>query len=466
MRSQVPVAELVSLLGHQWVRLNSRDLRSYAYDATGEKHPPDVVVFPSSTAEVAECVRLAGRHGLPVVPRGAGTNLSGGTTPLHGGMVINLVRMNRVLSVDPPARQAVVEAGATNLALQQALTPHGLFFAPDPSSMRVSTIGGNVAENAGGLHCAKYGVTTNHVLGLTVVVSDGEVVRLGGRAEDVPGLDLLALFTGSEGTLGILTEAVLRALPLPAATMTLLASFDDLTACGAAVAGLVAARVTPAALELIDRETISTVRASSAGAAGGYPEDAEAVLVIDVDGAAEDLPIEMERVEEVLRAHRVRVIRHARDEAEREALWSGRRSAWGSLARLSPSVWTTDVTVPRDRLVEMLERVMALGVEHNLRVATVAHAGDGNLHPTVPYDSRDPEERARVARLDAAIQSACVALGGSITGEHGVGSEKLAGMEIMYGPDQLDLMWCVRRALDPDGRMNPGKAVPAPKGGF
>lgn len=460
------VTELSALLGSRWVRYGPRDLLSYAYDATGEKHPPDVVVFPSTTDEVAACVRLARRHGLPVVPRGAGTNLSGGSLPVRGGMVVNLVRMNQILWIDTAGRQAAVQAGVTNGALQEALAPHGFFFAPDPSSMRVSTIGGNIAENAGGLHCAKYGVTTNHVIGATAVTSDGEVIELGGRVEDAPGLDVLGLFTGSEGTLGIVTEAVLRILPLPGETRTMLAVFDDVSDCVAAVAGLVAARVIPAALELMDRGMIGTVRVSSAGAAASYPEDASAVLVIDVDGDPEDLPSELERLESVLRAHRVREIRRAQDEAERDALWLGRRSAYGSLARLSPSVWTMDVTVPRDRLVEMLDRVNALGREYNLPVFTVAHAGDGNLHPTLPFNGHDPAERVRLMKLDAAIQAACAALGGSITGEHGVGVEKLPGMGIMYGPEQLELMQRARRALDPEDRMNPGKAIPARKGAF
>lgn len=456
-------ASLVALLGRHWVRRERRDLLAYAYDATGEKHLPDLVVFPATTAEVAACVKLAVRHGLPVIPRGAGTNLSGGTLPVSGGMVVNLVRLNRIRNIDAGARIAVAEAGVTNLALQQAVAPHGLFFAPDPSSMKVSTLGGNLAENAGGPRCAKYGVTANHVLGVEMIISDGSVVELGGPVEEAPGLDLLSLAIGSEGTLGLITAATLRLTPLPAASRTMLAAFASLHDAMGAVSGIVAARIIPAALELLDRNFLEVIQAGNQAI---FPAGAAAVLLAEVDGDPADLELEVDRIARVVRQHRVLELHVAGNEAERDSLWAGRRAAYGALARVSPSVWVMDVTVPRDRLVDMLGEILRLAEEYRLRVFTVAHAGDGNLHPTIPFNPRDPDQKRRLGLMDRAIQEACAALGGSITGEHGVGVEKLSGMSVQFGPDLLGWMWAARRAFDPTLTLNPGKAIPTPLGGW
>lgn len=453
------IAELTALLGGERVRRGLRDRLAYAYDATGEKHLPDVMVMPESTAEVAACVRLAQRHGVPVIARGAGTNLSGGTLPVVGGLVLNLVRMNRIRHIDPEARTASVEAGVVNGALQQAAAPHGLFFAPDPSSFKVATLGGNLAENAGGPRCAKYGVTTNHVLGVEMVLPDGAVVELGSTVEDAPGLDLLGLAVGAEGTLGVITAATLRLTPLPAACRTMLAVFDSLPDAMAAVSSIVAARIIPAALELLDENTMTAVRRSNPAVAF----EGAAVLLIEVDGDAAELGPQVERTLEVVRRHGAREVRLAGSEAERNGLWAARRAAYPSLAQVSPSVWAMDVTVPRDRLVPMLNEVLRLSAVHGLKVYTVAHAGDGNLHPTIPWR---PDEKDRLDLLNREIQAACVALGGSITGEHGVGIEKLSGMSAQYSPEVLAWMWAVRRTFDPSNLMNPGKALPAPVGGL
>jgi len=450
---------LVERFGPDRVLTDFRDRMAYAYDATGIKYPPDVVVFPLSTEDAADAVRIAAHHGLPIVARGGGTNISGGTVPIRGGLCLALNRMDRILDIDPENHTATVQPGVRNLALQEALKPHGFFFAPDPSSHRVSTIGGNAGENAGGPHCLKYGVTVNHVLGLTLVLADGSVVRLGGPEQDRPGFDLVSLLVGSEGTLGIITELVVRILPLPAEVRTLLAVFDDLEVAMRTVSDIIAARVVPATMELLDRGTIEVVERF---ARAGYPEDAEAVLLIEVDGPQESVAEELDRVEAICRRNGARDLRIAQSEAEREALWLGRRAAYGAAGRLSAYVWTQDVTVPRDRLVEMLRACQAIGRKYGIRIISVAHAGDGNLHPLVAYDPQDADQVRRVKAADREILEACVALGGSISGEHGIGHDKLPNLELQLGPDLLGLMWSVRRAFDPDLRLNPGKAVAAP----
>lgn len=455
--------ELVELLGPDRVLTDFRDRMAYAYDATGEKYPPDAVAFPLSTADVAAVLRLAARYGVPVVPRGAGTNLSGGTVPVTGGISLVTTRMNRILAVDTENRTATVQPGVRNLALQEALRPLGFFFAPDPSSQRVSTLGGNAAENAGGPRCLKYGVTTNHVLALTAVLAGGEVVQVGSTAPDRPGYDLVSLFVGSEGTLGVITELTVRILPLPPAVRTLLAVFGDVEAAMRAVSALVAAGIVPATLELLDRTTIEVVERF---ARAGYPPDADGVLLIEVDGPEEQVAHELERVEAICRQAGARELRVARTEAEREALWLGRRAAYGATGRLGAHIWTQDVTVPRDRLVDMLRAVREIGRKYGLPFAVVAHAGDGNLHPVTAYDPRSEEERRRLRRADDEVLAACVALGGSISGEHGIGIDKLPNLERQLGADLLETMWAIRRAFDPELRLNPGKAVAAPARGF
>lgn len=452
-----------AIVGAHWVRQRQRDLLTYAYDATGEKHLPGIVVFPGSTAEVSALVKLARTHGVPVVARGAGTNLSGGTLPVGGGLVLALQRMNRLLSIDLVSRRAVVEPCITNIAVQDALAPHGFFYAPDPSSHRISTIGGNCQENAGGPHCVKYGVTTNHIRGVELVLADGTIVMLGGEAEDWPGYDLRGVTVGAEGTLGIVTKVVLNILPLPEGVKTILAVYPDLEACLRSVSEIIAARIVPAALELVDRGFIRVIQASMDA---GYPLDAEAVLVIDVDGPPEGLAAQAERIANICRQGGAGRVELAATEAERDKLWQGRRAAYPSAARMNNFLWTMDITVPRNQLVEMMRAVLDICRRHGLAVYTAAHAGDGNLHPTIPFKPADPENRARVKAADREILQACVALGGSISGEHGIGVDKLEQMRLMYDEAALDLMRRIKRAFDPDDLMNPGKNLPVRIGGF
>ena len=458
MSEQQAREALLAAFGPDRVLTDPRDRMAYSYDATGEKYQCDAVFFPQTTTEVAEAVRIAHAHGIPIVARGAGTNISGGTLPVQGGLVLAMNRMNRILRIDPDDHLATVQPGVPNLRLQQALQPHGFFFAADPSSHRVSTIGGNVAENSGGPHCLKYGVTTNHVRGLEVVLADGEVVRIGSRAqEQPPGYDILALLTGSEGTLAVVTEITLNILPLPPVRRTLLAVYDQLERAAATVSAIVAARLVPASMELLDRATIACVEPF---VHAGYPEDADAVLLIEVDGAAAAVERAAQRIAAIATETGAREVRSPRDEAEQEALWLGRRSAFGAAARLSAHVWTQDVTVPRDRLVEAVHAVQEISTRWAVPILTVAHAGDGNLHPLIPFDPQDADGVRRMKAADHEIVAACVALGGSVTGEHGVGIDKLPTLPLQYGPVELEVMQRLKAALDPEDRLNPGKAIP------
>lgn len=456
------ISELERALGKRWVRTAHRDRLSYSYDATAEKHLPGAVVFPGSTADVSAVVKLARRFGVPLVPRGAGTNVSGGTIPTDGSIVVALQRLNRILSIDPVSRRAVVEPCIANLAVQEALAPYGFFFPPDPSSHKVSTIGGNCQENSGGPHCVKYGVATNHIRGVELVLSDGSVVQVGGAAEEGPGLDLTGVIVGAEGTLGIVTKVILNILPLPEANRTILAVFDDLDACVQSVSDIMAARIVPAALELIDHRFIQVIQDSMDA---GLPRDAAGALVIEVDGPAEGLMAQAEQIAAICQQNGVRSVSVAQTDAERDALWQGRRAAYACLARRSSFLWTMDITVPRNRLVEMMQRVLAVGERHGVEIYTVAHAGDGNLHPIIPFRPSDPADKARVRAADREILQACVELGGSISGEHGIGIDKVEQTSLMFRPHELQLMEQVKRAFDPAMVMNPGKKIPLRTGG-
>ncbi|MDB4895018.1 MAG: glcD [Firmicutes bacterium] len=451
--------ELQDALGLDYVRTRLPERMAYAYDATGEKHPPDAVAMPGSAEQVLTVLRIARKHGVPVVARGAGTNLSGGTLPVQGGLVLNLLRMNRILNIDVAGRRAEVEPGLVNGRLNDALRPLGFHYAPDPSSMKVSTIGGNIAENAGGPHCLKYGVTASHVLGLQLATSEGELVDL----TEADAYDLRGLVVGSEGTLGIVTRATLRITPLPRAARTLMAAFPDLDRSCQTVAGIIAAQIIPAALELMDRVNLELT--TTAGF-GHFPPGTEAALIIEVDGDPEDIAEEAAHIAAICHSYGATEVRSAADEQERNQIWLGRRNNYGYLARTSPFVWTQDVTVPRNHLAQMLREVLAIGERHGLPINTVAHAGDGNLHPTIPFDPKDPVQREQVRQADLEILAACVRLGGSISGEHGIGIDKLAGMPLMFTPAQLDLMGRIRRVFDPECLLNPGTLLPAPKGGF
>ena len=454
------VNTLRKIVGAEHVSLESTAAEVYSYDASLAVHRPDAVVFPADTSETAAVVSALSREGIPFVPRGFGTNLSGGSIALDGGVVIGLSRLNRILSIETEHRQAAVQPGVTNLELQNALAPLSYYYAPDPASQKVSTLGGNIGENSGGPHCLKYGVTTNHVLGTTVVLPDGEVAVFGGPALDPPGYDLRGLIVGSEGTLGIVTEATVRILPKPESVVTLLAVYDDAESAAQSVSDIIAAGIVPATLEMMDAPVIEAVEKS---VRCGYPLDAAAVLIIEVDGLAAGLKEQAERIGEICRKNRCRSVREAKDAAERDLLWAGRRGALGAVARLAPNYLVNDCTVPRSKLPEALARVAEIVKKHRLIVGNVFHAGDGNLHPLVLFDSRDKDQVKRVEKAGREIMEACVALGGTITGEHGIGIEKSEAMRLIFSEDALEFQRTLKRAFDPKGLLNPGKIVPLPK---
>ena len=451
------IEELKGIVGPEHVLTSPEDLFLYEYDASLDRGQPHAVVLPGSAEEVAAVVRLAHERGIPVTPRGAGTNLSGGSVPARGGIVLAINRLNRILEVDLPNRCAWVEPGVFNLTLQKALAPHGYLYAPDPASQKVSTLGGNVGENSGGPHCLKYGVTMNHVLGMELVLPDGEMVRFGGQAPDMPGYDLTGLIVGSEGTLGIATKILVRIMPQPEGVRTLLALFDDLTAAGRTVSAIIAAGIIPATLEMMDSTVIQAVeRATHAG----LPLDVAALLIIEVDGLEDELDSQAEAIVAICQREGAREVRAAQNQAERDHLWASRRGAFGALGQLMPNYLVLDGTVPRTRLPEALERVAEVGRRHNLPVGDVFHAGDGNLHPLILFDPREPGIMERVRAAGAEILQVCADLGGTITGEHGIGLEKISAMPLIFGPADLEAMRAVKRAFDPAELMNPGKILP------
>jgi glycolate oxidase subunit GlcD len=456
-------AQLAALLSDAQVLSAPDELLVYECDGlTHYRARPRAVVFPHSTEEVAEVVRLLWREGVPFAPRGAGTGLSGGALALGGGVCLELSRMRRVLSLDHVSRTAIVEAGVVNAQVSRAAAAHGLYYVPDPSSQATCTVGGNIAENAGGIHCLKYGTTVDHVLAARVVLSDGSVVTLGGAAEEPDAYDLLGLFVGSEGTFGVATEATLRLTPAAPSVRTLLADFTEVDAASRAVSAIIAAGITPAALEMVDGETIRAVERS--GFAAGLPVDAAAALLVELDGVDAGLDEEAERVAAVCREAGARGVRLAGDEAERKRLWAARKGAFGALGRLSPDLMLQDAVVPRSRLPEVLAETYRVGAKYRLRVANVFHAGDGNLHPFICYDSRDSDEVRRVKEAGREIVETCVRAGGTITGEHGVGLDKSEYLPLVYSPETLDAMLRIRAAFDPAGLCNPGKVIPAPPG--
>ena len=455
------VRELEAALAPDAVIREPEQLKTYECDGlTGYRALPALVVLPATTEQVQAVLLSCHAHRIPFVARGAGTGLSGGALPVAGGIVVSLQRMNRILEIDLDGARVTVQPGVTNLAVTQAVAADGFYYAPDPSSQQVCTIGGNVAENSGGAHCLKNGFTVNHVTGLTVVLADGELVRLGGKGFDAPGYDLLGAFVGSEGTLGIATEIVLRILRRPEAVKTLLAGFATTDAAGAAVSDVIAAGILPAAIEMMDRVTIE---AAEAAVHAGYPPDAGAVLIVELDGVAVQVEDDLAAVEEICRTNGAGEIRVAADEHERALLWKGRKAAFAAMGRVSRDYYVQDGVVPRTKLPEVLRRIGELEREHGLRVGNVFHAGDGNLHPLVLYDRRREGEAERAERLAREILTACIDAGGSITGEHGVGVDKACAMPLMFGPDDLDAMQRLRRAFDPAGLANPGKLFPTPR---
>jgi glycolate oxidase len=451
------VDELRQIVGKANVLDSAVDLQLYQYDAYLEERRPDAVVFVHSTEEVAGVVRACSKYDVPFVPRGGGTNLSGGTIPFKGGVVLEMIRMNRILEVDRPNLRARVQPGLFNLELGTALAPLGYQYLPDPASQKAATLGGNVAENSGGPHCFKYGVTTNHVLGLTVVLPDGEVAKIGGKALDAPGYDLTGVFVGSEGTLGICTEVVVRVVRLAEGVKTMLAIYDSIEEGSQTVSAIVAAGMVPATLEMMDQLVIKAVEDSIHC---GLPLDCATVLIIEVDGLKDDLDAQVQAIVELCKAHGAREVRVAKDEAERALLWAGRRGAFGAVARITPSYLVCDGTVPRTALPKVLRRVAEVSKKYNLMIPNVFHAGDGNLHPLILFDWRDANQKVRVMKAGMEILELCVEMGGTISGEHGVGLEKIDAMRLVFTEADIRSQVRVKRAFDAKNLANPGKMFP------
>jgi glycolate oxidase len=437
---------------------DDEDLKPFETDALiAHRETPLVAVIVDDEAQVREVVLLCARLGVPVVSRGAGTGISGGAIPHRDGVLLVLARMRHVIEIDPAGRTATVEPGVRNLQVSEIAQPHGLFYAPDPSSQVICSIGGNVAENAGGVHCLKYGLTVHNVLGVRAVDADGDVLEMGGRALDSAGYDLLALMNGSEGNLGVITQSTLRLVPLPERTETLLAGFRSVREAAAVVGEIIAAGIIPAALEMMDRIVIE---ACERYMALGLPVGAEALLLVEVDGSAEEAAEALVQVRRILEGGGATEVRVARDAAERERLWKSRRGAFTALATVSPDYYTIDGTIPRRCLPDVLDHVYELAREYGMVVGNVFHAGDGNIHPCIFYDSAKPGELERSEELGARILERCIEVGGTITGEHGVGIEKLKQMCLQFREPEIAAFHDVKRAFDPAGILNPGKAVP------
>ena len=459
MVSPALVNELGRIAGPRWVKHRAAELATYRSDGLPtHESTPGLVVLPASRDEVIAVVRLLHRHGVPFVARGAGTGLSGGALADGAAVIVTLTRLNRIKSIDPVRQRAVVEPGVVNARLSEAVLVHGLQYAPDPSSQSACTVGGNVAENAGGPHCLKYGVTTNHVAMVEVLLSDGTLVTLGSPHGEPWGPDLVGLFVGSEGMFGIALEITVRLVPLPASIVTLLADFSAVRAASQAVSSIIASGIVPAALEMMDRSCVAAVEASIYAA--GYPVDAAAVLLVELDGGVLSVEAESAAVREMLQMNGARSVQVAETPVDRARLWQGRKKAFGAMGRLAPDLAVQDAVVPRSTLPDVLDRIGEIRDRHGLVISNVFHAGDGNLHPNISYDRRDPVLAARVRTANREIMEACLAVGGSITGEHGVGSDKIDYMDQMFDPSTLAAMCDLRRVFDPDGRSNPGKVIP------
>ena len=460
------LADLRAILGPEGLIHHRDELVVYECDGyTIEKNVPDVVVFPTTTAEVVEVVKLCNRHDVPFVPRGAGTSLAGGTLAVGGGVMICLSRMKRILEINTRDRYAIVEPGVVNLWLTRALGGTGFHYAPDPSSQGACTIGGNVATNSGGPHTLKYGVTVNHVLGLELVLPDGSVVRTGAVAEDPPGYDLTGLVVGSEGTFGVCTEVTVALTRDPEAGRTLLGVFESVDAATETVSGIIAAGIVPAALEMLDTLMIQAVEQAFRF---GFPTDAGAVLIIEVDGVDAGLDAEAEQIAAIVRSRGGSVQKsipwRTRKEPDYVAIWKSRKAAFGAIGRLSPSYCTQDGVVPRTKLPQVLRAITAIGQKYSLRIGNVFHAGDGNIHPILLFNERDPDQVRRVLLASHEILEECIAVGGSVTGEHGIGVEKLEFMPRLFAPDDLAAMVALRHAFNPDGRCSPSKMLPTGAG--
>jgi len=449
--------ELTRIVGRDNILADLKDLIAYSYDATMRQELPDVIVFPHSTAEVSAVMKLAHREKIPVVPRGAGTNLSGGTIPVKGGIIVEVSRMNRILEINTADRRAVVEPGVVNLDLQNALAPLGYFYPPDPASQKSSTMGGNIGENAGGPMCLRYGVTAKYVCRIEIVLADGEVINVGDYVEDFPGYDLRGVFIGSEGMLGVATKLTLHIIPKPEASRTMLAIFDRLEDSSQAVADIIGAGIIPGAIELLDQKMCQVIEQS---VKAGYPTDAAGILLIEVAGLADTLEKQVQEISQFCQKNKARELRIAQTSAERDALWKGRRGAFGSVARICPPYIVCDGTVPRDKLPAALHKVGEIAEKYKILIVNVAHAGDGNLHPLILFDVTNPEEHKAAKKAGGDILDACIAMGGTISGEHGIGLEKIDAMRHMFDSADIAAMRKVKHIFDPDDMLNPGKMFP------
>ncbi|MGB6484211.1 MAG: FAD-linked oxidase C-terminal domain-containing protein [Candidatus Acidiferrales bacterium] len=455
------ITDLEHLLTREHVLSHPEDLLLYEYDGSVEVARPNCIVFPRDASDVVHIVDIANRHDVPLVGRGAGTGLSGGALARNGGIIVSFARMDRILEIDIENQRAVVQPGVVNSDLSAAVAHAGLHFAPDPSSQKACTLGGNVSENAGGPHTLAYGVTTNHVLGMQLVLPDGQLVRIGGKSLDAPGHDLCGLLVGSEGTLALVTEITVRLTRLPEAIKTLLAIYDRIDDATETVVEITARGITPAACEMLDGWTL---RAVEAWVHAGFPLDSAAVLLIEVDGMREAAEEHAAQITEVCKLHGAREVRVARDAKERELLWKGRKNAFGAVGRLSPTYYVQDGVIPRTKLPQTLREIDRIGKENGFEIGNIFHAGDGNLHPIILFDARDPKQFRRAVSTADAIIRFCIEMGGAITGEHGVGMEKDRLMPLLFTEADLTLMRGVRDAFNPVGRLNPGKIFPTGKG--
>ncbi len=433
----------------------------YQYDGSIEKGLPECVVFPKSTQDVVRIVRVAAGHKLPLVGRGAGTGLSGGSIPTEGGLMIAFARMNKILEIDIENEYAVVQPGVVNLDITTAVKGQGYYYAPDPSSQKACTIGGNVAENSGGPHTLAYGVTTNHVLGMEAVLPDGTLINTGGQEADLPGYDLVGLLTGSEGTMVLVTKVIVRLMRSPEAVKTLLAIYDEAEDAATTVGAITARAIVPAALEMLDGVMLRMVEEATHA---GYPMDANAVLLIEIEGLKETVEEQVEEIQQVCLESKAREVRIARSEAERDLLWEGRKNAFGAVGRVSPTYYVQDGVVPRTRIADALRFIYKVSEKYDLQISNIFHAGDGNMHPIILFDGRDPEQLERTKKAGAEILQYCIDVGGAITGEHGIGMEKNDMMPAIFSEESLDMMERLIKVFNPDRRLNPGKLLPTGKG--
>ena len=451
------IKRLQTIIGKQYVLNKESDLITFEYDGSVDRSQPTVVVLPSSAGEVSQLMKIASEYGIPIVARGAGTGLSGGAIAEHGGILLSLTRMNQIIEIDEKNQFAVVEPGVVNLELTQAVSKFDLYFAPDPSSQQACTIGGNIAENSGGPHCLAYGVTTNHVLGIEVVTADGEISWYGSRTREHPGYDLRGIMIGSEGTLSIVTKAILRLSRKPESVKTVLAIYKDLDQASAAVAEVIGSGIVPAAMEMMDDLAIKAVEPA---VNAGYPKNAGAVLLVEVEGLIESVEEELFEIEKVMDNHKPLEIRVAKNDQDRAKLWAGRKGALGALGRLAPNYYLIDGTIPPSSLVEVMSMIKEISAEYNVPIANVLHAGDGNLHPAILFDERNPRETQLAFEIGGKILKLCVDKGGALSGEHGIGIEKRQYMPYMFNKDDLKYMSKLKNVFDSNSLLNPGKIFP------